>query len=186
LFDQSSLRHPEKTHAFPDIENAMSLESLRKWDLRHWLPDSQLFKLDKISMASSIEAREPFVDVDLVESISAVPSSHHVSLWHDKPVLRNAVAGRLRLNNDVVNRRKTSFYQPFRGAHASRISGQIQDCVLSNTAFLSKYVTDQAIRDTYTGNGYGLLGQKRRFSLGALALWHEKVWSRRSSGVALD
>jgi asparagine synthase (glutamine-hydrolysing) len=186
LFDQRSLRHPDRSHAFPEIENAMSLESLRQWDLRNWLPDSQLFKLDKISMASSIEAREPFVDIDLIESINAVPSANHVSLWHDKPVLRKAVAGRLRLGNDVVNRRKTSFYQPFRGAHSNRISGQIQDCVLSNAAFLSDYLTDQAIRDTYSGNGYGLLGQKRRFSLGALALWNERVWSQRSSGVALD
>src|SRR5262249_19606763 len=55
LFDQHWLKQPERSHAFPALGKEMGLESLRLWDLQNWLPDSQLFKLDKISMASSIE-----------------------------------------------------------------------------------------------------------------------------------
>ncbi len=98
VFDRSTLKRPEDTslNDWGNYEN--SIKGLRNWDVDHWLCDSQLFKLDKISMASSIEAREPFVDQDLVLAVDRLdPKTYIFRMREDKPALRDAVHGRLRI-----------------------------------------------------------------------------------------
>lgn len=188
LFDRSDLL-VENSRAVanstkPEKHGSM-LSEVREWDLNHWLPDSQLFKLDKISMASSIEAREPYVDQDLLSAVMAIPQARHISLRRDKPVFRNFVRSRVRVGDEIVAGRKTSFFQPFDRRTSAGLPNAMREIVHGKREFLSRYVSTQALDEVLESSDPGLLAQKRLFALGMLVLWEERVWRGRSEGVRL-
>ena len=79
-------------------------------DLDGWFPDNILAKVDKMSMAHSLEAREPLLDHRLVEVLGTIPSRFKVRGLKTK-VLLKLVAERL-LPPAVVHRRKHPFRVP--------------------------------------------------------------------------
>ncbi len=64
-------------------------------DLRFNLLDDILVKVDRMSMAHSLEVRSPFLDHHLVEFAANLPPSWKLRGWQTKAVLRDAVRGYL-------------------------------------------------------------------------------------------
>ena len=97
-------------------------------DLATWLPDDLLVKADKMTMASSLELRVPFLDHRLVERGLSLPSRLRIRGWSTKRLLRRALAPVL--PPELAGRRKVGFPVPlgalFRGAlgdHAAELFG---------------------------------------------------------------
>jgi len=78
------------------------------FDLKIWLGEVLLMKLDKMFMANTIEARSPFLDRNLVEFVFSLPESVRGS----KKVLVKEVAKKY-LPLEIINRRKKGFAYPF-------------------------------------------------------------------------
>jgi len=55
------------------------------------LPDDMLAKVDRTSMAHSLEVRAPFLDPTLVELALSLPSRTHFGLFSGKRLLRRAI-----------------------------------------------------------------------------------------------
>jgi asparagine synthase (glutamine-hydrolysing) len=176
LFDDRLLVDPKPALQGTSRGYKRDLKSVREWDLRYWLADSQLFKLDKISMASSIEAREPFVDIDLVSQVYSIPAKKHFSWNTDKPKLRAAALGRTRIGDEVVKGKKSSFFQPFSRELIGSLPNEIADFLKTKKSFLSQFLQEEALSEATDPNGNGLLSQKRLFALGALGLWEDRIW----------
>jgi asparagine synthase (glutamine-hydrolysing) len=64
-------------------------------DLAGYLPDYILTKMDRASMAHSLEVRAPFLDRRIVELASRLPLDMKVGNGTDKRVVRRLLAGRL-------------------------------------------------------------------------------------------
>ncbi len=62
-------------------------------DLATWLPGQMLTKVDRTSMASSLEVRSPLLDHRLVSWGLALPAGYKIRQGRGKAVLREAVAG---------------------------------------------------------------------------------------------
>ncbi|MFP5212707.1 MAG: asparagine synthase (glutamine-hydrolyzing) [Acidobacteriota bacterium] len=82
-----------------------------KWcsyiDLKVWIAEVLMMKVDKMSMAHGLEVRAPFLDRDLVELALAIPTP----LLMDKALLRAIAADCL--PDSIVARRKKGFSSPF-------------------------------------------------------------------------
>jgi len=78
-------------------------------DMRTWLVDDVLTKMDKMSMAVSVEARVPFLDHRLVEFVAGVPLA--IKLAHGPKTLLKRAASPL-LPAATVQRRKHAFQIP--------------------------------------------------------------------------
>jgi asparagine synthase (glutamine-hydrolysing) len=75
-----------------------------------WLVDDILTKMDKMSMATSVEARVPFLDHELVEFVAALPVSLKIRTLGTKQLLRHTMRGFL--PSHTLARRKHAFLVP--------------------------------------------------------------------------
>ena len=93
------------------FENASgdTLARLSQLDLQTYLHEL-LMKQDQMSMSASIESRVPFLDDDLIDYVSSLPSALKVSGWTGKAVLRRAV--RDLVPPEIISRRKMGFPVP--------------------------------------------------------------------------
>jgi asparagine synthase (glutamine-hydrolysing) len=79
-------------------------------DAQTWLIDDILTKVDRATMAVGLEARVPFLDVDLFEFSARLPIALKVRGLERKVVLRRAMKGRL--PKETLQRRKSGFNSP--------------------------------------------------------------------------
>ena len=79
-------------------------------DLVTSLPESLLLLTDKMTMATSLEARVPFLDHELVEAVSAIPASTKVKGTRLRHLQKESMRGRL--PSEVLTRRKRGFGFP--------------------------------------------------------------------------
>ncbi|MBP2029965.1 asparagine synthase (glutamine-hydrolyzing) [Methanohalophilus levihalophilus] len=84
------------------------LKSMLKFDINYWLPDDLLMKVDKMTMATSLEARVPFLDHNLLELTSTIPPN----LMLNKHLLK--LCANDLLPKEVMERKKHGFDVPIR------------------------------------------------------------------------
>ena len=92
-------------------------------DLETYLPGDILTKVDRTSMAVSLEARVPLLDFDLVDFALQIPGKWRVTADESKRLFRRAIKGIV--PNSVLSRPKRGFEVPlgrwFRGPLRHRI-----------------------------------------------------------------
>ena len=93
--------HTIVAHTMQDVLEELTLT---------WLPDELLMKVDKMTMAASVEARAPYLDHHLVEFVGSLPSKYKRRGSVSKLLMRHAA--RRWLPDDVVNRPKQGFGVP--------------------------------------------------------------------------
>lgn len=74
------------------------------------LADNYLVKVDRASMANSLEVRSPFLDYRLIEFASKIPVEHKSSLSQGKILFREMMKDIL--PREIVNKKKTGFTPP--------------------------------------------------------------------------
>ncbi len=177
------------THALVDPYNAFErqfaecratamLTRLQYVDLRVYLPDDILVKVDRTSMAHALEAREPLLDHKLVEFAATIPPELQLRGLRKKYLLKRAMAHRL--PSQILNRKKGGFNVPVPAWLRGELSDYVRD-VLSekrlreqgffNPAYVQQMIRDHAdLRADYSRNLWGLL---------IFAAWHEEYASDR-------
>ncbi|HEY3124541.1 MAG TPA: asparagine synthase (glutamine-hydrolyzing) [Thermoanaerobaculia bacterium] len=88
------------------------LRRLLYLEAKTFLPDHNLNYTDKLGMASGVEVRVPFLDVELVRLAVRLPSRHKLRGFKTKYVLKKAMTGIL--SPEVISRPKTGFGAPLR------------------------------------------------------------------------
>ncbi len=96
--------------AWARSEGAPLLARLLDLNLRTYLLDDLLPKVDRMSMAHALEVRSPFLDRELVEFALRLPPALHVRGMAGKRVLKHAL--RRLLPDEVLHRRKRGFGVP--------------------------------------------------------------------------
>ena len=107
-------------------------------ELKLRLPELLLMRVDKMTMATSVEARVPFLDHHLVEYAMGVPRALKVEGRSGKHVLKRALEAVL--PRDVLYRRKRGFGAPveswFRGASAAELESRVMNSSLRRRGLL--------------------------------------------------
>jgi asparagine synthase (glutamine-hydrolysing) len=75
-----------------------------------YLADDILFKVDRASMACSLEVRAPFLDYRLIEFVNSIPAGLKLKGWQTKYILKEAM--RPHLPPAIVGRAKKGFAIP--------------------------------------------------------------------------
>ncbi len=106
-------------------------------DLKFWLPGDILTKVDRSSMAVSLEVREPLLDHRLIEFAAGLPERLRLQGGEGKWLLKKAM--RRYLPDDILYRRKQGFVSPiaqwFRGPLAGAARSIVTSSALARTGW---------------------------------------------------
>ncbi len=116
-----------------------ALDRAQYADLTRWLPGGMLTKVDRTSMAVSLEAREPLLDHRLVEFAATLPVSMRLRGGQGKWLLKRSLEQHL--PREVLYRPKMGFVTPvaawFRGALAGEADALARSPVLAQTGWFA-------------------------------------------------
>jgi asparagine synthase (glutamine-hydrolysing) len=99
-----AIPHFQRVRHRPFADRAMYV------DLKSYLPGDPLFLGDRMTMANSLEARVPFVDLRVMEFAARVPLSQKIQGRTTKAILRQALAGHV--SDEIIHRPKRGFGTP--------------------------------------------------------------------------
>lgn len=148
-------------------------ENLLYLDSKTYLPSDILTKVDRMSMASSLETRSPLLDQKLIEYVTRIPSSMKLKGRETKYIFKKAI--RDLVPREILHREKQGFGVPIN----EWINLQLKDRITSD-------LSDQQ----FLGRGYFepkyvnlLLDEHRRgrrdHSHALWTLWMLELWHRR-------
>lgn len=136
--------------AMADAPARDALDRAQYADMKIWLPGDILTKVDRTSMAVSLEAREPLLDYRLVEFAATLPASMRLRRGEGKWLMKRAMRGTL--PDDILYRRKMGFVTPvsawFRGPlsrEAQRLAG------LADTGWFDRATLEKVGADHIAG-----------------------------------
>jgi asparagine synthase (glutamine-hydrolysing) len=93
-----------------DCDAVHHLNKILYTDIKMYLEGDILFKVDRASMAASLEVRVPFLNRDVVQFASELPLSMKLNRFTGKYLLKKCMGHRL--PQDVIHRRKKGFNMP--------------------------------------------------------------------------
>ena len=99
-------------------------------DYKTWLVGDINTKVDRASMAHSLEVREPLMDHELVEWLATLPSGHKLRAGEGKAVFKKAFEPLL--PHDVLYRPKMGFSVPLASWLRGPLAGRMREAVLSD------------------------------------------------------
>ena len=172
---------------YPDSSDSPGriFRNLRRRDLAFRLPELLLMRVDKITMASSIEARVPYLDHRLVEYVLRLPEAvvlgepptTRLGGAGDKPLFRTAVS--TILPAATLARRKVGLGAPVARWLRGPLGTQLQEIVLDDASTPLSPFDDRAVRRLFERHRSGERDYASYlWSIANIALWRRR-WLQR-------
>jgi asparagine synthase (glutamine-hydrolysing) len=164
------------------IRAGRSVERFLRFDQRYSLPDALLYKVDRMSMAHSVEVRPPFLDDRIVDFAARLPRRFKIRGTQTKLVLRELM--KKELPPSVLNRPKTGLDIPihewFRGVLRPLLIESMNEAAVRQTGLFHWPAVQQLIEEHQNRKanwGYHLWG------LLTLILWMKR-WEVEAPAVS--
>lgn len=148
-------------------------------DTRFYLPNDMLVKVDRMTMAHGLEAREPFLDYRLVEFLASVPPRFKLKRFqHKKYLLKASMKGKL--PDSVRWRKKQGFNVP----NARWIKGDLKPFVMDHLSpncirdmgLLDSRAVDELLNDHFANRADN---SHQIWCLLTLVLWWQQFIKQR-------
>jgi asparagine synthase (glutamine-hydrolysing) len=158
--------YAERLAKFAHLPDA---DALRRTLLGTWLPNDYLVKVDVATMAVALEARSPFLDVDLVDLLLSVPERMAFPGGERKALLR-PLARRL-LPESILRRPKSGFGVPIRSWLLGSLREPYERFVTRPGLAIHEWIRPDAARDAYAELERGSARADRVWLLLTLGVW---------------
>lgn len=110
---KSKIKNKDITKSLFDKNRDKSdIVKMQAVDIKYWLVKNILLKVDKMTMANSIEARTPFIDKEVFKVASTMPLKCKLSKDNTKIALREA--SKKDIPNEAYKKKKLGFPVPIR------------------------------------------------------------------------
>lgn len=140
-------------------------------DLKIWLGESLLSKVDRISMGNSLEVRTPFLDFNLVNYMFSVES--HIKVGDTNKYLLKKIASKY-IPETIINRTKKGFNSPFNEWLNKEYKDKVLDVIVevnnSTNLFNHDYILH--IYELSKSNKF----KQHLYSLFVFSLWYKKEY----------
>ncbi|WP_323592532.1 asparagine synthase (glutamine-hydrolyzing) [Aliarcobacter butzleri] len=140
-------------------------------DLKIWLGESLLSKVDRISMGNSLEVRTPFLDFNLVNYVFSVES--HIKVGDTNKYLLKKIASKY-IPETIINRTKKGFNSPFNEWLNKEYKDKILEVIVevNNQTNLFNHEYILHIYELSKSNKF----KQHLYSLFVFSLWYKKEY----------
>jgi len=143
-------------------------------DLKMTMADSVLMKVDKMSMASSVEVRVPFLDHELVEFATRLPAQWRMRGFETKTLLKEAMLAHL--PREILYRKKQGYSLPIKNWLRTELRDYAQDAI-RNSELIQQVFEPAALERVWQEH----LSRRHNhnhllWALLNLALWHRRFF----------
>lgn len=140
-------------------------------DLKIWLGESLLSKVDRISMGNSLEVRTPFLDFNLVNYMFSIES--HIKVGDTNKYLLKKIASKY-IPETIINRIKKGFNSPFNEWLNKEYKDKILDVIVevNNETNLFNHEYILHIYELSKSNKF----KQHFYSLFVFSLWYKKEY----------
>jgi asparagine synthase (glutamine-hydrolysing) len=143
-------------------------------DIKTYLVDDILTKVDRMSMAVSLEARVPLLDFRIVEFAVNLPARMKLDRGETKRILRRAMANRL--PEVVLNKPKQGFSIPLKNWLRGPLKPMLTDLLSVERIRQRGYFKDTTVQEWVTEHLDGTANHSHRlWALMVLELWHQQI-----------
>ncbi|MFA0961580.1 asparagine synthase (glutamine-hydrolyzing) [Roseivirga sp. BDSF3-8] len=146
------------------IKKGRDINEILYTDVHLVLPDDMLVKVDRMSMANSLEVRVPFLDHRVVEYAFGLPESYKIGAGMKKRILQDAF--RDILPAELYKRPKHGFEVPLLKWFRGELRGMIDNDLLGDD-----FIADQGIFNTEA-----IQGMKKQLYSANPGDIHARVW----------
>ena len=172
-----TVRRPQRAFqleaAFEHFANGVSAEAVLNYvDYETYLPGDILVKVDRMSMANSLEIRSPLLDYRVAEFAAGLPRELKWSPRAGKRILKRAAA--LVLPASVLKRRKQGFVSPIASWFRNELQPFVREVIRSSRpghALQPAYC--EQLLDRHAAGEAGVL-ERKLWSIFCYLLWYEK------------
>jgi asparagine synthase (glutamine-hydrolysing) len=143
-------------------------------DIKTYLVDDILTKVDRMSMAASLEARVPLLDHRIVEFALSLPPHMKLRRGRTKVILRDAMRGRL--PEMVLNKPKEGFSIPLKHWLRGALQPLMMDLLAADCVQRRGYFEPQTVSRWVSEHLQGRANHSHRlWTLMVFELWHRQV-----------
>ena len=156
-----------------DVGHLDSLSQMLYVDTRTSLPDNLLLYGDKMSMAVSLEARVPLLDLELMRLVESIPPGLKIRGLTQKYVLKKAVAAWI--PQATITRKKIGFATPIDQWFRGELKTSTADLLLAPDSACALYFRPEVIGEMLDQHARGVQDHKRiLFSLLTFEHWYQQ------------
>ncbi|HHH76599.1 MAG TPA: hypothetical protein ENL03_06210 [Phycisphaerae bacterium] len=148
------------------------LDQLLYTDFKTWLPGDMLTKVDRASMAVSLEVRVPLLDHKFVEFARTVPAAMKIQQGQGKAVLKSAL--KPYLDDDLLYRKKQGFTPPIVEWLRTDLREMVSDLLTGPDPFFADYISPRAVAKAMQAHIKGI----RNFAPLLWAVLMFELWGR--------
>jgi asparagine synthase (glutamine-hydrolysing) len=175
-FRRSVNGHDPFTTFKSHFDRVRGLDHLRRIlyvDLKTWLPNDILVKMDRMAMANSLEVRSPLLDHHVIEFAASLPPEMKYRGRTSKYLLKRYAERRVPAS--VIHRPKMGFSIPLAAWLRGEMRPMAEDLLLSRRALGREYFNASAVRDLWTSHQEGRRNHAHHlWALMVLELWHRQ------------
>jgi asparagine synthase (glutamine-hydrolysing) len=178
----SDFQHQIDGQAFADklfqqlaenVKTNNSLDRLLYIDSKTYLPGDILTKVDRMSMAVSLEARAPLLDHKLIDFVTKVPASLKLAGLETKHLLKRAVKDLI--PPEILDRPKQGFGVPIQEWINQQLRSRIRDTLSDTRTRQRGYINSNYLNVLLDEHEHG----RRDHSMGLWALLMFELWHRQ-------
>jgi asparagine synthase (glutamine-hydrolysing) len=164
---------------FARVRGLDPLSQLLYVDLKSWLANDILVKVDRMSMASSLEVRAPLLDHEVIEFAATVPSALKYRGGTSKYLLKRYLEGRV--PGSVIHRPKQGFRIPVAAWLRGELRPMGEDVLLSSAALGRGLLRPARVRQLWSEHQRGVSDHSGQlWALLVLELWHRTFIDQQS------
>jgi asparagine synthase (glutamine-hydrolysing) len=161
------------TRHFDRVRDADPLSRVLYVDFKTWLANDILVKVDRMSMACSLEVRSPLLDHKIIEFAASLPPALKFRGSVSKFLLKQHVASRLPAI--PVHRPKQGFELPLTSWLRGELKDMTRDLLFSTRAAGRGYVRPEAVKRLWDDHQRGYRSHASQiWALMVLELWHRQ------------
>jgi asparagine synthase (glutamine-hydrolysing) len=155
------------------VATGSAIDNLLYLDSKTYLPADILTKVDRMSMAASLEARVPLLDHELIEFVTQIPANLKMKGLHTKYIFKKAMEGIV--PPEILYREKQGFGVPIEEWINKELRARMHETLLERRTLERGYFEKSYIQTLLDEHAK----RRRDHSHALWILWMLELWHRR-------